>query len=191
MTFKAPAVSAPPNPFAAASALSSPHAATAVAAASSSSRRNSASSSRRNSETHATAAPGDAVRALHASHTSHTSHTSTHLNNHPFSHTGFPNPVHGPGLAALDHGLGALDHGHLRLQWRAGARSSVFQHKVKASLHASGRHVVRSSGHATQNIKRLFPRSYNRTHISKWLIAENSGKSLEELDLLVGKKQTF
>jgi hypothetical protein len=46
--------------------------------------------------------------------------------------------------------------------------------------------VVRSCGPATQNTKRSFPRSYNRTHISKWLIAENSGKCLEELDVLVG-----
>jgi hypothetical protein len=163
------------------------------------------SSSRRNSETlaAAAAAPGDwiasrgqrapmrdAVRdALRVQHTpteqtSTHQQTSMHQNNHPLSHTG--NPVQAPkhGLRSL----GPFDHEHSRLLWKAGAQSSLFQHKVKASLRASGRQVVRSSGPAKQNTMRSFPRSYNRTHISKWLIAENSGKCLEELDVLVGKQ---
>ena len=61
--------------------------------------------------------------------------------------------------------------------------------QVKVALRASGRNMVRSCGPATQITKRLFPRSFDRTHISKWLIAHHSGMSLEELDVLVGKNK--
>jgi hypothetical protein len=82
---------------------------------------------------------------------------------------------------ALSHTGRPMADSRALLRLKAASRSTVATYRVRAVMRASGPQAHSKGQKAVH--KRRFPRSFDRSHIDKWLIAENSGKSLQVLSL--------